>query len=57
MSILNKKLLWFTLYGIFITVVFLYLLFPSDLVKSKLENAVNSQDFILKIESLQPSLP
>ena len=57
MSILKKKALWFTLYGIFITVVFLYLLFPSDIVKSRLENAVNSPDFILKMETLRPSLP
>jgi type II secretion system protein N len=57
MSILKKKALWFTLYGIFITVVFLYLLFPSDIVKSRLENAVNSPDFILKMEKLRPSLP
>jgi type II secretion system protein N len=57
MSILNKKSLWFTLYGIFITIVFLYLLFPSDLVKSRLEDTVNSPDFILKMESLRPSLP
>ena len=57
MSILKKKALWFTLYGIFITVVFLYLLFPSDIVQSKLEEAVNSSGFILKMETLQPSLP
>jgi len=57
MSILKKKILWFTLYGIFITVVFLHLLFPSDLVKRRLEEAVNSPDFILKMESLRPSLP
>jgi type II secretion system protein N len=57
MSILKKKALWFTLYGIFITVVFLHLLFPSDLVQRRLENAVNSPDFILKMESLRPSLP
>ena len=57
MSILKKKALWFTLYGIFITVVFLYLLFPSDIVKSRLEEAVNSPDFILKMEKLRPSLP
>jgi len=57
MSILKKKALWFTLYGIFITVVFLYLLFPSDVVKSRLEEAVNSPDFILKMEKLRPSLP
>ncbi|MGD0278790.1 MAG: type II secretion system protein GspN [Smithella sp.] len=57
MKILKKKALWFTLYGIFITVVFLYLLFPSDIVRSKLEEATNSSDFILKMETLRPSLP
>lgn len=57
MNILNKKFLLFTLYGILITIVFLYLLFPSTLVKSRLENAVNSPDVILKMESLRPSLP
>ncbi|MGP8153291.1 MAG: type II secretion system protein GspN [Smithella sp.] len=57
MKILEKKALWFTLYGIFITVVFLYLLFPSDIVRSRLEEVVSSSDFILKMESLRPSLP
>lgn len=57
MSILKKKTLWFTLYGIFITVVFLYLLFPSDIVRGRLEDAVNSSGFILKMETLRPSLP
>ena len=57
MSILKKKALWFTLYGIGITVIFLYLLFPSDLVQSKLENAVHSSGFILKMEKLRPALP
>ncbi len=57
MSILNKKVLLFTLYGIFITIVFLYLLFPSDLVKSRLEDTVNSPAFTLKMESLRPSPP
>jgi type II secretion system protein N len=57
MSILNKKALWFKLYGIFITVVFLYLLFPSDIVRSKMEEAFNASGFILKMESLRPSLP
>ena len=56
MSILKKKALWFTLYAIFITVVFLHLLFPSDLVQRRLENAV-TPDFILNMESLRPSLP
>jgi type II secretion system protein N len=57
MSILKKKALWFTLYGIFITMVFLYLLFPSDIVRSRLEEAVSSSGFILKMETLRPSLP
>jgi type II secretion system protein N len=57
MSTLKKNALWFTLYGILITVAFLYLLFPSDIVKNKLEEAFNSSDFILKSESLKPSLP
>ena len=57
MSILKKKALWLTIYGIFITAVFLYLLFPSDIVRSRLEEAVNSSGFILKMESLRPSLP
>ena len=57
MSILKKKALWFTLYGILITVIFLYLLFPSDIVRSRLEEAVNASGFILKMEKLRPSLP
>lgn len=57
MSILKKNALLFTLYGIVITVVFLYVLFPSDIVKNKLEEAFNSSNFILKAESLKPSLP
>lgn len=57
MSILKKKVLWFTLYGIFITVIFLYLLFPSEIVQNRLENAVHSSGFILKMEKLRPSLP
>jgi type II secretion system protein N len=57
MSILKKNALWFMLYGIFITVVFLYLLFPQELVQSRLEEAFNSPDFVLKMESLRPSVP
>lgn len=57
MRILEKKALWFTLYGIFITIVFLYVLFPSDIVKSRLEEAVNSSGFILKTDSLRSSIP
>jgi type II secretion system protein N len=57
MNFLKKKTFWFTLYGIFITLVFLYLLFPSDIAKSRLEEAVSSSDFILKTGTLKPSLP
>jgi type II secretion system protein N len=57
MSILKKPALWLTIYGILITMVFLYLLFPSDIVQSKLEDAFNASGFVLKMESLRPSLP
>jgi type II secretion system protein N len=57
MSILKKKALWFALYGILITLIFLYLLFPSDIAKSRLEDAVNSSGFVLKTDSLGPALP
>ena len=57
MRFLKKKGLWFTIYGIFITMVFLYLLFPSELVKSRLENSINSIDFMVKSMSLHPALP
>lgn len=57
MKILKKKGLWFTLYGILITVVFLYLLFPSDIAKSRLEEAANASDLILKMDSLRAAVP
>jgi type II secretion system protein N len=57
MNILKKKAIWFTIYGIFITIVFLYVLFPTDIVKSRLEEAVSSSGFILKIDSLRSSIP
>ena len=57
MSVLKKKCLWFTIYGIFISLVFLYLLFPSELVKSRLEDSINSSDFMIKSASLHPALP
>jgi len=57
MKILNKKAIWFTLYGIFITMIFLYLLFPSDIARSRLEEAANSSNLILKMDSLRPALP
>lgn len=57
MRILKKKALWFTLYGILVTTIFLYLLFPSDIVKNRLENTFNASGFILKTESLRSSFP
>ena len=57
MRFLNKKMLWFIGYGMFITLAFLYLLFPSELVKSRLEDSINSGDFMIKSESLYPAIP
>lgn len=57
MNFLKKKSLWFTLYGILITLVFLYVLFPSDIAKARLEDAVSSSGLVLKAKSLNPSLP
>ena len=57
MNILKKKFLWLTLYTILVTLLFLYLLFPSGLVQSRLEEAFHSTDFVLKTKSLKPSLP
>jgi len=51
------KGLWFTLYGICMTILFLYLLFPGELVKNKLEDAINSNEFMLTSTSLHPALP
>jgi type II secretion system protein N len=57
MKFLKKKTLWFTLYGILITALFLFLLFPSDIAQSKIEEAVHASDLTVKMESLRPSLP
>jgi type II secretion system protein N len=57
MHILKNRVLWFTSYGLLITALFLYNLFPSDAVKSRLESGVNSPDFSLNIGSVRPSLP
>ncbi len=57
LSIFRKKALWFTLYGIFITVIFLYLLFPCEIMKNYLEAAVGPPDFSFKAQSLHTSLP
>jgi type II secretion system protein N len=57
MRILKKRALWFTSYGLLITALFLYILFPSDAVKSRLESEIISPDFNLNIGSVRPSLP
>jgi type II secretion system protein N len=55
--IFKKRILWFILYGIVITFVFLYLLFPGELVKKSLEASINSPDLIFRSQSLGPALP
>jgi type II secretion system protein N len=57
MQILKNRILWFIIYGFAVTVLFLYILFPSDIVKSRLESEVRSPDFTLNIGSVWPSLP
>jgi type II secretion system protein N len=57
MRILKKRALWYVSYGIAVSIVFLYLLFPADLVKNKIEAAALSQNIILKVGALRPSLP
>lgn len=51
------KVLWLTIYAIAVTGVFLYLLFPSQVVKQQLETVANSAGLILKAGTLRPSLP
>jgi type II secretion system protein N len=57
MRFLKNRIVWLTIYAIGITGVFLYLLFPSQLVLQRLEAAVNSAGYLLKAGSLRPSLP
>lgn len=57
MKILRSRSLWFALYGIVITFLFLYLLFPGQLVKSRLESAASSAGFTLRASSLYASFP
>lgn len=57
MRFLKNKILWLTIYSTGVTFVFLYLLFPSQLVKEQLEAAADSAGFILRAEALRPSLP
>ncbi|MFO7568446.1 MAG: type II secretion system protein GspN [Smithellaceae bacterium] len=57
MRLLKKKTLWFTLYGIVISALFLYLLFPSEQVRRKIEDASRMTGWTLKTASVNPSLP
>lgn len=57
MRFLKNRILWLTIYAIGITGVFLYLLFPSQLVHQKLKVATNSAGLHLEAGSLRPSLP
>lgn len=57
MKFLKNKTLWFIFYGIVISVVFLYVLFPSDIIKGRLEEAFTASGFVLKTESLRSSFP
>jgi type II secretion system protein N len=57
MRIIRKRSLWFILYGVAITAVFLYLLFPAELVLNRLETFADSAAFSIKLDSLKPSVP
>jgi type II secretion system protein N len=57
MRFLKNKVLWLAIYGIVITSVFLYILFPSSLVLQRLEAAAGSVGYVLNAGSLHPSLP
>ncbi|MDD4356438.1 MAG: type II secretion system protein GspN [Smithellaceae bacterium] len=57
MRFVKNRILWITVYATGITVLFLHLLFPSQLVLQRLEAAVNSAGYLLEAGSLRPSLP
>lgn len=57
MRFLKSKIIWLTIYAIGVTFVFLYLLFPSVLVKEQLEATASAAGFVLRAEALRPSLP
>lgn len=55
---LPKKKTWgFALYAVVITGVFLYLLFPSEIIQNRLEEAAGSADLAVKMDSLRLSFP
>ncbi len=57
MRFLKNKILWLTLYAIGITFVFLFLLFPSQLVLQRIEAATSASEYVVKAEGLRPALP
>lgn len=57
MGFLKKNVFWFAVYSIFITIVFLSLLFPGELVKRRLEDSINSEQFAVNSSSLHASFP
>lgn len=57
MKVLSKKTCGFVLYAVVITGVFLYLLFPSDIVKSRLEASAVSAELTVKMDAVRPALP
>lgn len=57
LSFLRKKAPWFALYGISITIFFLYLLFPCEMMRNYLESTIGPPDFSFKAQSLHTSLP
>jgi len=57
MRFLKNEVLWLAIYGIVITSIFLYLLFPSSLALQRLEAAAGSAGYVLNAGSLHPSLP
>jgi type II secretion system protein N len=57
MKFFRKKTLWYILYSIFITVLFLYLLFPGELVRSRLQGFFQSAGYAVKSSALRASFP
>ena len=57
MRIWKKKALWYILYGVVITLVFLFVLFPAEAVKSRIETAAAARNLALQAEALKPSFP
>lgn len=53
----KKKIVMYIFYGLVITAVFMYLLFPADVIKSRIENEAEKRNIALQVESLFLSLP